>query len=218
MNNKELEWEILDKNGIKGTTGIKRIIDILLNNRGVKTKKEKSEFFKPTKPQDLGIKELGISDESLKKAIERIKKAIKKDEEMVIYGDYDADGICATAILWETLYSLTKNVKPYIPNRFEEGYGINAKSIENIKVQNERLKIIITVDNGIVANDAVDKANELGIDVIITDHHQPGKKLPKAYSIVHTDKISGSGVAWILSREIARELKIKNEKIKITNS
>ncbi|KKQ52487.1 single-stranded-DNA-specific exonuclease RecJ [Candidatus Woesebacteria bacterium RIFCSPHIGHO2_01_FULL_39_17] len=216
MNNKELEWEILDKKGIKGTTGIKRIIDILLNNRGVKTKKEKSEFFKPTKPQDLGIKELGISDESLKKAIERIKKAIKKDEEMVIYGDYDADGICATAILWETLYSLTKNVKPYIPNRFEEGYGINAKSIENIKVQNPNVKLIMTVDNGIVANKAVDAAYKLGIDVIISDHHQIGRKLPKAYSIIHTDKISGSGIAWILSRELNKKL-ITNHQSLITN-
>src|SRR3990167_8886079 len=204
MNNKELEWEILDKKGIKGTTGIKRIIDILLNNRGVKTKKEKSEFFKPTKPQDLGIKELGISDESLKKAIERIKKAIKKDEEMVIYGDYDADGICATAILWETLYSLTKNVKPYIPNRFEEGYGINAKSIENIKEDYPDLALVITVDHGIVAHKKIDFAKELGIDVIITDHHQPEKTKPKAFAIIHTTKISGSGVAWIFAKEIKK--------------
>src|SRR3989344_2751103 len=192
MKNEELKWEILFKKGIKSirsTKGIKGIINILLENRGIKTDKEKKEYFNPTSPEKITLKELGISDESVNKAIKRIKKAIDKNEQIIIYGDYDADGICATAILWEALYSLTKKVIPYIPNRFEEGYGINAKSIENIKIQNPNIKLVITVDNGIVANEAVDKANELGIDVIITDHHQPGKKLPKAYSLIHTDKI-----------------------------
>ena len=220
MNNKNLKWEVLGKlkNSKTKKLGNEDIVDILLENRGIKTKKQKEEFFNPTPPEKISIKSLNIKEKELSKAIKRIKNAVVKGEDIVIYGDYDADGICSTAILWEELYYLTKNVKPYIPNRFDEGYGINAKSIEKLKIENEKLKIIITVDNGIVANDAVDKANELGIDVIITDHHQPGKKLPKAYSIVHTDKISGSGVAWIFSREIARELKIKNEKIKITNS
>src|SRR3989344_6285821 len=194
MNNKNLKWEVLGKLKNSKTKKLGND-DILLENRGIKTKKQKEEFFNPTPPEKISIKSLSIKEKESSKAIKRIKNAIVKGEDIVIYGDYDADGICATAILWETLYSLTKNVRPYIPNRFDEGYGINGKSIEKLNIENERLKIIITVDNGIVANDAVDKANELGIDVIITDHHQPGKKLPKAYSIVHTDKISGSGVA-----------------------
>ena len=208
MNNKNLKWEIVGKLKNLRTKKLKNkeIVDILFENRGIKTKKEKTKFFKPIQPKDLGIKELGISDESLKKAIRRIKKAINDKEEIIIYGDYDADGICATAILWECLYKLTKNVTPYIPDRFEEGYGANAESIGNLKSQFPNFKLLITVDNGIVANKAVDKANELGIDVIVTDHHQQGKNLPKAHSIVHTDKISGSGIAWIFAREIKKRL------------
>src|SRR3989344_5552843 len=208
MKSKDIKWEILKKiPNPKSKFQMNEIINLLLDSRGIKTKKEKTEFFKPTQPKDLGIKELGISDESLKKAIRRIKKAINDEEEIIIYGDYDADGICATAILWECLYKLTKNVTPYIPDRFEEGYGANAESIGNLKSQFQNFKLLITVDNGIVANEAVDKANELGIDVIVTDHHQQGKKLPKAHSIIHTDKISGSGIAWILAREILSKLR-----------
>src|SRR3972149_1029629 len=218
MNNKNLKWEVLGKlkNSKTKKLGNEDIVDILLENRGIKTKKQKEEFFNPTPPEKISIKSLNIKEKELSKAIKRIKNAVVKGEDIVIYGDYDADGICATAILWETLYSLTKSVKPYIPNRFEEGYGINAKSIENIKVQNPNVKLIMTVDNGIVANKAVDAANKLGIDVIISDHHQIGKKLPKAYSIIHTDKISGSGIAWILSRELNKKL-ITNHQSLITN-
>ena len=229
MKNKDLKWEIINKSSksTKGIKSIKGVVDILLKNRGVRTKKQKEEFFNPPHPGKLSIKELGIDADMVKKAIKRIKKAVKDNEEIVIYGDYDADGICATAIIWEVLYSLTKKVKPYIPDRFEEGYGLNADSIQKLKIENEKLKIIITVDNGIVANDAVDKANELGIDVIITDHHQPHKALtssrglhpraggaslrgkkkyefPDAHAIVHTTKISGAGISWILARELLK--------------
>ena len=181
-------------------------MDILLKNRGIKTKNEKEEFFNPKHPEKISVKSLSLNPKEINKTIKRIKDAIKNKEQIIIFGDYDADGICATAILWECLYSFSKNVSPYIPSRFEEGYGANVKSIEKLKIENKKLKIIITVDNGIVANEAVNKANELGIDVIITDHHQIGKKLPKAFSIIHTDKISGAGIAWILAREIRKKL------------
>src|SRR3989344_6269795 len=187
MSTNNIKWEVLYKKGRSSSTGINGIIDILLKTRGLKTGKKKEEFFKPIHTEKISVKSLSLSEERISKAIERIGKAIKNSEEIIIYGDYDADGICATAILWETLYSFTKKVKPYIPNRFEEGYGINAKSIETIKLRNPNVKLIITVDNGIVANKAVDAAYKLGIDVIISDHHQIGRKLPKAYSIIHTD-------------------------------
>jgi single-stranded-DNA-specific exonuclease len=198
MENITKKWRILAKYSNKN------LIDVLLENRGLKTKKEKEEFLHPKDPMNLTPKELGLSVEALKKAIDRIKSALNKKEEIIIYGDYDADGICSTAIVWETIFSITKNVKPYIPDRFSEGYGINPTSIENIKNQNPKVKLIITVDNGIVAFNAIKKANKLGIDVIITDHHQKDEKLPVAYSIVHTDKIAGSGVAWIFAREIRK--------------
>lgn len=211
MVNKNVKWEILNKNnGQRSGDNVDNIIEILLENRGVVTRKEKEEFFNPKNPCDLSLKDLGVDQKQLEKAIERIKKAIKEDEEIIIYGDYDADGICATAILWETIYLLNKKVKPYIPDRFEEGYGLNAETISKLKSENSNLKLIITVDNGIVASKSVETANNLGIDVVVTDHHQKEKKLPKAYAIIHTDKISGSGVAWILARELKKHFKIQN--------
>jgi len=191
-----MKWEVLgkDKN--------KKIVDILLENRGIKTAKKKKEFFKPTKPEKLNLKELGISKVEIKKAIKRIKEAKRKRQKVVVYGDYDADGICATAILWEALYKMGLKVLPYIPERFSEGYGLNIESIKKLKEKDPDLSLILTVDHGIVADNKVDLTKELGIDVIITDHHQKGKTTPKAYSIIHTTKISGSAVAWVLSREL----------------
>ena len=191
-----MKWEVL------GKAKSKNIIDTLLKNRGIRTLKEKKKFFKPTRPEKLSLKELGISQTEINKAIKRIKEAKKKKEKVIVYGDYDADGICATAILWECLYSLGLDVLPYIPERFSEGYGLNVESIKKLKEKNPDLSLILTVDHGIVADKKVDVARELGIDVIITDHHEKGKTTPKAYAIVHTTKISGSGVAWILSREL----------------
>lgn len=198
MNNQTRNWEVLNK------VKTKNIADALLKNRGIKTEKEKREFFNPIPPQKLTLKQLGISKLEVGKAIKRIKKALKSKEKVIIYGDYDADGICGTAILWEALYSLGLDVLPYIPERFSEGYGLNAKSVENLKLKIENLRLIITVDNGIVAKGGLEKANKLGIDVIITDHHQKGKLVPNAYCLIHTTKISGSAVAWVLSREIKK--------------
>ncbi|OGM08785.1 single-stranded-DNA-specific exonuclease RecJ [Candidatus Woesebacteria bacterium RBG_13_36_22] len=207
MKNLDLKWEVLNKaKSQKPKAQISDILRILLENRGLKTKKQKIEFLNPKHPEKLDIKELGIDSDELKKALKRIKEANKNEEQIIIYGDYDADGICATAILWETLFSQNENVKPYIPDRFEEGYGINTQSVESLKKQNPNIKLIITVDNGIVASDAIESAGKLGIDVIITDHHQKGKKIPKAYSVLHTDKISGTGIAWILAREITKKI------------
>ena len=202
-----MKWEVLAK------LQSKNIIDTLLENRGIKTAKEKREFFNPTKPEKLSLKALGISKLEISKAIKRIKRAKKTKEKVIVYGDYDADGICGTAILWECLYKLGLHVLPYIPERFSEGYGLNTESIKKLKEKDQDLGLILTVDHGIVADKKVDVAKELGIDVIITDHHEPhfakvsrGKKgkylYPKAYAIIHTTKISGSWVAWILSREL----------------
>ncbi len=214
MRTKDLKWEILGRVANRGSKKIKTsdIVNILLKNRGLKTEKQKAEFFNPTSPYQLKLADLNIEVNQVKKALKVIKKAIRENQQIVIFGDYDADGICATAILWETLYSLSKNVYPYLPDRFEEGYGINLSSIENLKSRYPQVKLIITVDNGIVAYEAVDKALSLGLKVIITDHHQKQERIPKADSIIHTNKISGSAIAWILSREIKKEFGISDSK------
>ncbi len=179
----------------------KNIVEILLNNRGLKTKKEVEDFLNP-KLESVTLENVGIDIGQVKKGLKRIKKAIEHKEKIVVFGDYDVDGITGTAILWETLFSLGADVMPFIPSRVEEGYGLSLKGIENCKLQIENLSLIITVDNGIVANEAVNFAKENGIDVIITDHHTVGKKLPDALAIIHTTKLCGAAVAFLLSREV----------------
>jgi single-stranded-DNA-specific exonuclease len=138
----------------------------------------------------------------------RLVTAIEKKEKIIVFGDYDVDGITGTAILWETLHYLGAKTLPYIPHRLDEGYGLSIKGIENVKNEQPDVSLIITVDNGIVANEAVKFANTQGIEVIITDHHTIGVKLPEAYSIVHTTKLCGAGVAYVLTRKLCerREL------------
>lgn len=205
----DLVWEIKGKLKKKKPSQ-KEIIELLLENRGLKTKKEKDEFLSPKKPQDISLSGVSLAKKEITKAIKRIKKAKKEGEKVVVYGDYDADGICATAILWETLYSLGIDALPYIPERFTEGYGLNSESLETIKKDNQDLSLVITVDNGITAHKAAETAKKLGIDLIVTDHHQKEKKLPKALSLIHTTDIGGAGIAWMFSREIRKEFGKKN--------
>lgn len=181
-----------------------KLIKTLLENRGIKTKKQIDEFLNPSM-ENLTARNLEIDEQSLKKSIKRIKIAIKNKEKIIVFGDYDADGVCGTATLWETLDELNADVMPYIPHRVEEGYGLSVKGIANLLAQYPETRLIITVDNGIVASKAVDYANSLGIDVIITDHHVPGPLIPKAFSIVHSTLICGAAVSWFLSRELAED-------------
>lgn len=195
----EKKWEIIKKGNVES------IVKVLLKNRGIKTKKQRDEFFDPKSPISLTLKEMKLSEFQIKKAVKRLKIAKKKKEHVIIYGDYDADGICATAILWETLFKLGYDTLPYIPDRFKEGYGLNAESVEKLKLKNPKLKLIITVDNGIVAYKAVEKAKSLGIDVIVTDHHQKGKWKIYALATVHSTVSSGSAVAWMFASEIIKK-------------
>jgi len=201
------KWEILARFKSGEEVSIKRIVERLLLNRGIKGQKEKKEFFQPTHPEKISLRKFGIDSKDVKKTIERIKKAKEKKEKVIVYGDYDADGICGTAIIWEVLFAWGLKVLPYIPERFSEGYGLNEKTVERLKEEDKNLKLIIAVDNGIVAFEAVKKANNLGIDVIICDHHEKGEKYPQAHSIIHTANISASAIAWVLSREIRKKFK-----------
>ena len=131
--------------------------------------------------------------ESLK---ERIFSAIKNKEKIIVYGDYDCDGISATSIMVKTFEKLNYPVSYYVPIRYSDGYGLNVKNVE--KIAKAGFNLIITVDNGISAHEAIDKANELGMDVIVVDHHEIPENPVKAYGILHpiVSKISdvyGSG-------------------------
>lgn len=198
------KWEIINKKRPTGNRSkAEEIVKILLENRGIKTKKEIEDFLNP-KLEAINAESVGIERAQLTKAIARIKLAIKNKEQIVVFGDYDVDGVMGSAILWEKLNSMGAKVMPYIPHRIDEGYGLSVKGIENLLSKIKNCKLIITVDNGIVANTAVDFVRQNKIDVIITDHHVKPKKLPNALAIVHTVKLCGAGVAWILSQEIKK--------------
>ncbi len=194
---KDTQWEVLTKSQIPNLNP-EKLLEILLQNRGLTTKKDQDAFLHP----DLGsvtTESVGINKKNLTKALSRIHGAIEKKQEIIVFGDYDVDGIAGTAILWETLNAMGAKVIPYIPSRTEEGYGLSIVGINNILEKNPKIKLIITVDNGIVANDAVDFAATKGIEVILTDHHVPSDNLPKAYTIVHTTSLCGTSVAYMLS-------------------
>jgi len=198
-----MRWRILKKFQIpKSKIQNEEVIKIVLENRGLKTERQQEEFLHPPRPQDLTTKEVGISSVELKKAIFRIKKAIKGKEKIIIYGDYDTDGVCGAAILWEAVYKLGGEVMPFIPKR-KEGYGMKVARLE--EMAKEGIKLVITVDQGIVAVKQAEKAKDLGLDLIITDHHLPGTKKPDALAVLHTTRLSGSGVAWFLAKNLGDE-------------
>ncbi len=192
------KWNILNK-ATKLTED--ELLNILLENRGITTRGQRDKFLSPNL-SDVTIESVKIDKKNLKKAIERIKKSIIHKKQIIVFGDYDVDGICGSAILWETLNGLKANVTPYIPSRIEEGYGLSIKGIDNLLTTYPEIDLIITVDNGVVANKAIEYANKKGIDVIVTDHHAPSNKKPNAYSIVHTTLLCGAAVAYLLSRQL----------------
>ncbi|WP_285489686.1 single-stranded-DNA-specific exonuclease RecJ [Staphylococcus haemolyticus] len=143
----------------------------------------------------------------MEKAVTRINEAIDKNERILVYGDYDADGVTSTTILVNTLQTLGAEVGWYIPNRFSEGYGPNELAFRN--AYDEGVSLIITVDNGIQGHKEIEMVQKLGVDVIVTDHHEIGRTLPEAYAIVHPMHpeyeypfhfLCGAGVAYKLSQ------------------
>ncbi len=177
------------------------LVQQILINRGLTSQIDQEIFLNPPPPTFETIFSLSkIDQDNFQKAIKRVLTAIKNKEKIIVYGDYDSDGITATTVLWETLYGLNGNVLPYIPDRETEGYGLNKQAITSIKEQG--VSLIITVDCGITDCEEVEWAREKGLDVIVTDHHQKGAKLPSAYAIVHDDTLVGATVAWLLSEGI----------------
>lgn len=151
----------------------------LLINRGVTDAQSGSAFLRP-KLSDL------ISPELLPGVIpaaQRIRQALLQKQKITIYGDYDVDGITGVAILWQILTLLGASVDYYIPHRIDEGYGLNSEAVESIVKSGTGL--LITVDCGITAHKAADRAHKLGLDLIITDHHRFADSLPQAQIIVH---------------------------------
>ena len=187
-----------------GQVSSQDLLFAILKDRGLKTPEEQKAFLHPVAPSGLTASDVGISKTDLNKAISRIQKAIKEKESIVVYADYDADGITAGAIMWETLWQLGARVMPYIPHRVDEGYGLSEKGIDAVREQYDP-SLIITVDHGITAKAQVAYAQKLGIEVIVTDHHVKPDALPHC-TMVHTTLLSGSGVSWFTATSLMKSL------------
>ncbi len=180
--------------------GIPELVGEILVSRGVDT---------PAKVKEFLSEELPFSDpfsyQDMKKAVERINDAVDEGQRVCVYGDYDCDGMTATVLLYDYLQSVGCNVWYYIPDRESEGYGLNKGALDYIAAQETDL--IVTVDNGISAINEIDYASYLGVDVVVTDHHQPREILPDAVAVVDPHRedsegeyrdLAGVGVAFKL--------------------
>lgn len=174
------------------------LVSKLLKHRGIT---DIDSFLSPPSPATITLSDFGFKKE-IKKVTDLLAEVHEKNEMVVVYTDYDADGITGGAILWETLHLLGFQVMPYVPNRHTEGYGFSLKGIDTIKAQYNP-SLIISVDHGITAREKVTYAKSLGIPVIITDHHLKPEKLPDdAEAIFHIPQLSGSGVSYVFSKEL----------------
>ncbi len=177
----------------------------ILFNRGYATVSEAQAFLRAEPNFDTDPFQMT----DMQVAIDRIRQAITLKEKIAIYGDYDVDGVTATALLVQVLTTLGGNVVPYIPNRFEEGYGLNPDALTNLRENG--VELVITVDCGIRSPAEVAHARTLGLALIITDHHQPAGELPPALAIInpkrdgdaYPDKdLAGVGVAYKIAQAL----------------
>ncbi|MBN2669308.1 MAG: single-stranded-DNA-specific exonuclease RecJ [Bacteroidales bacterium] len=182
----------------------------LLMQRGIETFDQARDFFRPK----LELLHDPYLMKDMDKAVDRLTRALSRNEKVLVYGDYDVDGTTSVALVYSFLKQFTQNIDYYLPDRYTEGYGVSFKGIDYAKENN--CKLIITLDCGIKANTKIDYANELGIDTIICDHHLPGEHLPKAIAILdskqsecsYPDKdLSGCGVGFKFMQAFA----IKND-------
>lgn len=191
------QWEVLNV-----SNSLEDLKDFILKTRlGGLTKEE---FLNPPLPVSFINKDFFSEEflDSLRKAKQLIFEAISENKLILIHGDYDSDGVCATSIILDTLTkSLNyQNCGYIIPDRFEDGYGLSNKTLQKLlDLSFNQNFLLITVDCGITAVQQVKHLKELGNKVIITDHHHQGENLPEADSIVWSDKVVGSTLAWILS-------------------
>lgn len=205
----------VDENEIQALANeldVSRLFVEVCFQRGLTTKEDIEQFIQ--------VDETWFHDPYLlydmDKAIERITDAVENFEQITIYGDYDADGMTSTALLYETLESLGANVNYFLPSRFKEGYGPNSEAFEQIISNGTSL--IITVDNGVAGHEAITHATSLGADVIVTDHHELPSVLPEAYAIIHPKhpkgeypfpELAGVGVALKVAHALIGELPVE---------
>lgn len=214
----KFKWKLADNassatvDNLEKELGISRILATLLAQQGIDSTEQAKKFFEPSMEE--------IHDPTLlhdmDKAVERIEQAVEKQEQITIYGDYDADGITSTSLMYETLLSVGANVNYYVPNRFTDGYGPNMDAYQ--RLIDNGTQLFITVDNGVSGKNVIDKVMAAGVDVVITDHHELPADLPNAVAIVHPrypgsnypfPDLSGVGVAFKVAWALTGEFPIE---------
>ena len=212
------KWEVCKENKndidkISKENGLSNLISSILASRGIIEKEDVREFLNPTRA-DFHDPFL-MPD--MEKAVDRILKAIQTQEKTIIYGDYDVDGITSITVLKKFLEERNLQVGEYIPNRLNEGYGLNKEAVK--KIAEQGYKLIITVDCGISCIEEIKYATELGLEVIVTDHHEPAEELPKCLAVVDAkrkdnqypfNQLAGVGVVFKLIQAISIKLNLDN--------
>ncbi|MCW1035508.1 single-stranded-DNA-specific exonuclease RecJ [Streptococcus anginosus] len=213
------DWQIAtnfsDESFIKKAKklGLEASVANLVYQRGIQTEEALRDFLEPSLDQLHDPYELHDMD----KAVTRIRQAIENYEQILIYGDYDADGMTSASIVKEALEQLGAECQVYLPNRFTDGYGPNA-SVYKYFIENQGVSLIVTVDNGVAGHEAIELAQSMGVDVIVTDHHSMPEVLPDAYAIIHPEHpeadypfkhLAGCGVAFKLATALLEEVQVE---------
>ncbi|HLR52022.1 MAG TPA: single-stranded-DNA-specific exonuclease RecJ [Candidatus Avamphibacillus sp.] len=191
-------------NATEGSMSISPVVKELLLQRGITSAKEAEEFLNP----QISYLHNPLLLQSMDRAVERIQTAIKQQEYVLVFGDYDADGVTSTTLLLKALKEIGANCDFYIPNRFTEGYGPNEDAFR--WAHEAGFSLIITVDSGIASINEAKLAKELGMDLIISDHHEIQEEVPDAYAIIHPKyspeypfkELAGVGVAFKLAEQL----------------
>ena len=217
---KECKWELKERadgakvSRLSAELGIDRVLAELLVMRGVETFEQARAFFRPS----LGDLHDPFLMKDMDVAVERLRKAISTGEKIMVYGDYDVDGTTAVALVYSFIKRFSDNLDFYIPDRYDEGYGVSIKGIETAAA--EGVTLMITLDCGIKAIEKVEYARTKGIDVIICDHHLPEETLPAAVAVLDPkredchypfDDLSGCGVGFKLVQAYSQRYGIEFE-------
>lgn len=211
MNKKWQVYEVDEEQveQISKENNINKLIATILSNKGITKKEDINQYLNPKRTDFHNPYNMP----DMEKAVNRIIKAKELGEKVIIYGDYDVDGITSITVLKSFLQDIGINASFYIPNRLNEGYGLNIPAVENIAKQGYNL--MITVDCGISCIEEVKRANELGMEVIVTDHHEVGEILPDAVAVVDCKRkdnkyecrdLAGVGVAFKLAQALSIKL------------
>lgn len=191
--------------------GLHPIVARILYHRGYRNFGAVRSFMRPAENAFTDIPEM----KGMKTAVARIEAAVRKDEKILVYGDYDVDGTCSTAVMYTFLKSMKASVEYYNPDRYAEGYGISKAGVDY--AAREGFGLVIALDCGIAAVDRITEAKDLGVDFIVCDHHMPGEVLPPAVAVLNPkqkdcplygEELCGCGVAFFLIRALCRHFNL----------